>query len=554
MQVRSIYNRLNEKAASIVESTGYDGSVEFLFDDYPEVKGQVQALQRQFVGDMHSLIYTGTSVEWKNSNLFQDLVAKKALNYYRAQVRGVRFKHYFQANSDHLKAFQARKDRGLNLSSKLWNQSFIYKESLEATISTAIENGMSAITLSKRLSKYLNDWPSLQKDYQERYAKATRAYDCEYRSIRLARNEINLAYRNAEQLRWQQFDFILGYEVKLSGSHPRYDICDDLKGKYPKEFKWVGWHPSCLCYAIPIVMSEDEYWKYHEDGIMPGTAIKEPPSGVTEWLSENADRVKDARKKGTLPYWIRDNNKYLSSIHSTAFDYNESIREKLSQRGFWARKLISVEAFNDSAMKGFDVLSFDKCVEDMCDKNKISIKIKQLEDAFDGKVSLRYLGRLENGKEFELSRYFRYEEIGDKRIPVVDHKLFVLPDELQGKGISKQLMSAMVEQYEKCGISKAYIHANIDVGGYCWAKYGAISDKGTVKTLIDNAFQNKDITLEEKSLAFTVMERYKDSIPMQKLANLSFGKRMLKGSSWHGYLDFVNDVQKKHLHDYLGIK
>lgn len=554
MQVRTIYDRLNERAASIVESVGYDGAVEFSFADYPETKRDLQLLQSQFIGDMQSLIYSGTSAEWKKSNLLQDLVADKALKYYRAQVAGKNFKHYYQTNSEQLKAFQRRRERGLNLSAKLWNQSQVYRDSLEATISTAIEKGMSAVTLSKRISKYLNDWPSLQADYQEKFGKATSCYDCEYRSIRLARNEINIAYRTAEQLRWQQFDFILGYEVKLSGSHPRYDICDDLKGKYPKEFKFVGWHPNCLCYTVPIVMSEDEYWKYDEDGIMPGTAIKESPSGVTEWLSENADRVKDARKKGTLPYWIRDNNKYLSSIHSTAFDYNESIREKLSQRGFWARKLISVEAFNDSAMKGFDVLSFDKYVENMCDKNKISIKIKRLEDAFDGKVSLRYLGRLENGKEFELSRYFRYEEIGDKRIPVVDHKLFVLPDELQGKGISKQLMSAMVEQYEKCGISKAYIHANIDVGGYCWAKYGAISDKGTVKILIDNAFQNKDITLEEKSLAFTVIERYKDSIPMQELANLSFGKRMLKGSSWHGYLDLVNDVQKKHLHDYLGIK
>lgn len=309
MQVRSIYNRLNEKAASIVESTDYDGSVEFLFDDYPEVKGQVQALQRQFVGDMQSLISSGTSVEWKNSNLFQDLVAKKALNYYRAQVRGVRFKHYFQSNSDHLKAFQARKDRGLNLSSKLWNQSFIYKESLEATISTAIEKGMSAITLSKRLSKYLNDWPSLQKDYQERYAKATRAYDCEYRSIRLARNEINIAYRTAEQLRWQQFDFILGYEVKLSGSHPRYDICDDLKGKYPKNFKFVGWHPNCLCYTVPIVMSEDEYWSENRES--SPNMVTAPPENFGKWVSENSERIDEARSRGTLPYWVMDNREFV---------------------------------------------------------------------------------------------------------------------------------------------------------------------------------------------------------------------------------------------------
>ena len=307
MQVRSIYDRLNEKAAAIVETVGYDGSVEFSFSDYPEVNRDLQLLQRQFVGEMQSLIYSGTSTEWKNSNTFQDLIARKALRYYRAQVDGEKFKHYFQTNSDQLKAFQTRKDRGLNLSAKLWNQSQIYKDSLEATISTAVEKGMSAITLSKKLSQYLKDWPSLQADYQEKYGKATRCYDCEYRSIRLARNEINLAYRTAEQERWRKFDFILGYKIRLSDSHPRYDICDDLQGVYPKDFSWTLWHPNCLCFAIPIVMSEDEYWSDRRDS--SENVIKELPKGMSNWIGrqENLDRIVKSNSRGTLPYWIKDN-------------------------------------------------------------------------------------------------------------------------------------------------------------------------------------------------------------------------------------------------------
>ena len=81
---------------------------------------------------------------------------------------------------------------------------------LESALSTAIEKGMSAVTLSKRVSKYLRDFDSLKKDYKKRFGTATDIHDCEYRSARLARSEINMAYRNAEQLRWQQMDFILG--------------------------------------------------------------------------------------------------------------------------------------------------------------------------------------------------------------------------------------------------------------------------------------------------------------------------------------------------------
>ena len=307
MQVRNIYDRLNEKAAVIVESVGYDGSIEFSFADFPEAKRDLQLLQRQFVGDMQGLIYSGTSAEWKNSNTFQDAVANKALKYYRAQIHGDKFKHYYLDNNEQLKAFQARKDRGLNLSSKLWNQSDNYKVALEATISTAIEKGMSATALSKKLSRYLHDWPSLQADYQERYGKATYIHDCEYRSIRLARNEISMAYRSAEQTRWQQFDFILGYKIKLSGSHPRYDICDDLVGDYPKDFKFRGWHPNCLCYTVPIVMSEDEYWSDRRDS--SENVIKELPKGMSNWIGrqENLDRIVKSNSRGTLPYWIKDN-------------------------------------------------------------------------------------------------------------------------------------------------------------------------------------------------------------------------------------------------------
>nr|DAY10090.1 MAG TPA: minor capsid protein [Caudoviricetes sp.] len=306
LQVRNIYDRLNEKVASLVESVGYDGSTEFFFADFPEVKRDLLLLQRQFVGEMQTLIYSGTSVEWKNSNIFQDLVANKALKYYRVQVSGEHFKHYFDSNSDQLKAFQARKDKGLNLSTKLWKQADIYKESLEATISTAIEKGMSATTLSKRISRYLKDWPSLQADYQERYAKATHCHDCEYNSIRLARNEISMAYRTAEQLRWQKFDFILGYKIKLSDSHPKYDICDELMGDYPKDFRFAGWHPNCLCYTVPIVMSEEEYWSDNRED--SPNKITDPPENFSKWVADNSKRVNDAIERKTLPYWVRDNN------------------------------------------------------------------------------------------------------------------------------------------------------------------------------------------------------------------------------------------------------
>jgi len=35
----------------------------------------------------------------------------------------------------------------------------------------------------------------------------------------------------------------------------------DNAGKYPKDFEFLAWHPNCMCNAIPILQSEEEFIK-----------------------------------------------------------------------------------------------------------------------------------------------------------------------------------------------------------------------------------------------------------------------------------------------------
>lgn len=308
-RVQSVYDTLNKEIASVITRTSYDGSQPFRFADYPITKKKFEEVQAAFVRDLRSLIYSGTSEEWKQSNLVQDLLADKVLKFYGVKRNGKKHRVYYQTNNDALKAFQRRKDDGLNLSAKLWNQSKEYKTEMEYAISSAIEKGTSAVKLSKKLSKYLLDYPSLKHDYKEKFGKAVNCNDCEYRSIRLARSEINMAYRTAEQERWKQFDFVLGYEVKLTqnGGHVP-DICDDLAGKYPKDFVFKGWHPNCMCYVIPILKTEEQFW--NDEDV---SEIVEPPKNFTDWLRANAERIDKAAENDTLPYWYTDNAKYVDT-------------------------------------------------------------------------------------------------------------------------------------------------------------------------------------------------------------------------------------------------
>ena len=318
--VEQIYDTLNLEAAKAVSRTNYsvNSKKPFKWSDYPQTKKQIEDIQAQFVGDIYSVIYRGTTEEWKNSNEVQDLMANKVLKAYNAQVDKEKYKGLYQVNSDALKAFQNRKDKGFNVSAKLWQQSTIYKQELESAISCAIQKGTSAITLSKQISKYLLDFPLLQKDYKDRYGSAEHLMDCEYRSIRLARSEINMAYRTAENERWKQMDFVVGYEIKLSSSHhhrmPHGDICDRLAGKYPKDFVWTGWHPNDLCYKIPILKTQEEFWKW--DGRSESTTesvneVKDVPNVFKQWIGTNSQRIADAKRRGTLPYFLKDNSSYL---------------------------------------------------------------------------------------------------------------------------------------------------------------------------------------------------------------------------------------------------
>lgn len=321
--VEQIYDTLNLEAAKAVSRTKYspDSDKPFKWSDYPQTKKQIDDIQKHFVEDINATIYRGTTEEWKNSNEAQDLIANKVLRAYNAQVDKEKYKVLYQTNSDALKAFQNRKDKGLNISAKLWQQSMIYKEELEAAISCAIQKGTSAVTLSKQISKYLLDFPLLQKDYKDRYGSAEHIQDCEYRSIRLARSEINMAYRTAENERWKQMDFVVGYEIKLSSSHhsrmPHGDICDTLAGKYPKDFTWTGWHPNDLCYKVPILKTEEEFWEWDGRSDVSTESVnevKDVPDTFKQWVGANAYRIEKSKKRGTLPYFIRDNQKRIDSI------------------------------------------------------------------------------------------------------------------------------------------------------------------------------------------------------------------------------------------------
>lgn len=167
-----------------------------------------------------------------------------------------------------------------------------------------------------RLSQAAKDYHPGQGVYRSSYKNARR----------LTATETNIAYHTADHDRWQKMDFVVGIEIKLSGNHtclgkdgkphPFYDICDELQGKYPKDFKFTGWHPHCRCFATPILKTWEEMAADDErilSGEEPTTesvnTVRDMPAKFKQWVEVNQERIDRAK---SLPYFIKDNGRYFN--------------------------------------------------------------------------------------------------------------------------------------------------------------------------------------------------------------------------------------------------
>ncbi|MGL5913710.1 MAG: hypothetical protein ACRCZB_06045, partial [Bacteroidales bacterium] len=147
-------------------------------------------------------------------------------------------------------------------------------------------------------------------------------YRSSYKNARrLAATETNIAYRTSDYERWQDLDFVVGIEIRLSNNHtlngvPFTDICDELSGRYPKDFKFSGWHPHCRCHAITILKTPEEM-EADNERIMNGedvssgstNSVNDVPRGFKNWLSDNSERIE---KANSIPYFMTDNEKYTN--------------------------------------------------------------------------------------------------------------------------------------------------------------------------------------------------------------------------------------------------
>lgn len=337
-KVRKLYTKAVDELLLLASSADIKPNEMFRFADNSKMSAKATAILRTLYSNVYAVTKGGVKSEWGYANLSCDELVTDIFG--KGVMKDNHYARWFSRNQEAMDAFFARKKDGLNLSQRVWNHTGLLREEMEMALTVSMGAGESAATVSRKVREYLNDPERLYRRVKDedgnlQLSKAAKAYrpgQGVYRSayknaMRLTRTETNMAYRTADYERWQQLDFVVGVNIALSASHPEEDMCDFLAGKYPKNFKFKGWHPHCFCIATPILATPEEMIAMQKQ-ILNGedvnaqsvNTITKIPDSSKEWLDGKRERAKGW---SSMPYFIKDNPRYIRNFKVDTYDDKE---------------------------------------------------------------------------------------------------------------------------------------------------------------------------------------------------------------------------------------
>ena len=359
-QIKSLFNSIAGEAALIgssVDTVNPDRL--FTFADYPKTKQRADKLISNLQNDLNTIIVNGVRSSWTLSNNKNNELARQVFGNNIGKLSKAEYRRYFSNNGVALDQFINRKENGLNLSDRVWRYSQQFKKEIEMGLDIGIGNGLSADQMARDLKQYLQFPDKLFRRVRDKHgelqlSKAAQAfhpgagvYRSSYKNaMRLSRTENNMAYRASDHERWNEFDFVVGFEIRLSNNPNHCPMCEALAGKYPKTYKFVGWHPQCRCAAIPILKTPDELAE-ETKAILAGEPtstdsskeITELPPNFKSWMNDNKERLARAKSK---PYFLRDNEGLIGGKKEG--DVSQTIQQKPD----YSNKLIKFEDREES--------------------------------------------------------------------------------------------------------------------------------------------------------------------------------------------------------------
>lgn len=274
--LQSLYDDAVDKILSGFSVSSLSEKELFAFKNCPKLDKQADKVIKELSPALLTYINTRISDVWVLSNSKNDALVDNLFTRIKKEPK-ISFKSH---NEKQLETFLNRKVKGLTISDRVWNLNGTFKSEIESAVSAAIEKGQSAQSLAKDIKKYLNNPDARFRKIRDKfgnlkpsknalsYSPGTGTYrSAHMNALRLARNEINLAYRESDHLRWLQNPGVIGYRIQNSNRVSTVcPICSAMNGLvFPKTFKFIGFHVACACVTIPILVSDSEFDKILEN-------------------------------------------------------------------------------------------------------------------------------------------------------------------------------------------------------------------------------------------------------------------------------------------------
>ena len=356
-QVNARMNQVVGKIAHLLKQYKNNNTYSSVWTGNERIKKAIDQLLKDYSGQITNMTREATKSVWEATQIKNDLILKAEIEkvfvgsvgpevsvskmyrwFARVLPEGTDPKAKMQLskelldqvlssprNTSAMEAFLDRQINGISLSERVWDlQKTNFQPLIESYLVDGIETGKSAGELSREIRYYLDQPEKLFRRVRskingkfklskaaQKYHPGQGVYRSSYKNaVRLARNEVNMAYRSADFDRWSKMDFITGIQVELSEQHPTPDICDTLAGSYPKDFHFPSWHPQCLCHSTPIMMPKDKFKKYLAGEKVRVNEVVETPQQWNDWINNNEARVTDWKHP---PLFWQYNKRYVDN-------------------------------------------------------------------------------------------------------------------------------------------------------------------------------------------------------------------------------------------------
>lgn len=340
--VEEVFSQALKKILPLLRGVTVPEGEAFRWETHPQLAKALQEATKELKSDLKELFKKAVEQEY-NRGLQNKISAQneafgpRVMRTLMAQQRVLMEQRGRAVNS-----YLQRVNTGnFSLARRIWKIGEQARADMATAIKAGLEDGLDYRQLARNVKEFLIEPNRLYrrvrgKDGMLHLSKAAKEYhpgQGVYRSSvrnaqRVARTETNIAYRRGELDSAQGDPFVLGIRVNLSANHTTklpngktvhfFDICDELSNQnYPKDFKFTGWHPHCRCYITYIMVPQEEAMEMIRRGLrVPpySKPITDTPEAFKEWLVENRSRLE---KSTNLPYFIRENQKYISGIKFT---------------------------------------------------------------------------------------------------------------------------------------------------------------------------------------------------------------------------------------------